>query len=225
LSVDVLAVEPEDELRSPRKLEGYSYALHNPLVYSDPDGKNPLLLPILFGAAIGGIEAAIKGENVLYGMGYGAAAGLAGGATAWLVKGAIGVGEAAHWGWRIGSAAVEGLAGSFANTLADKKLRGEPVRWADMRDAMVWGSVGGSVAKGVCLSCNGKLADFTEGLLGFNVDMFKAAVTNKPRDRAPSIEMPPIEMPSMDGMDFGCPSCGPGPGIVFDEAEVPNYAE
>ena len=50
-------LSPDNYVQAPdftQNLNRYSYCLNNPLIYVDPDGNNPLLIPMIIGAIAGG---------------------------------------------------------------------------------------------------------------------------------------------------------------------------
>ncbi len=77
---------------NPQNYNRYSYCLNNPLKYTDTDGENPILIPILIGAALGGYLGGTAAEgwefnpgkwewnsDTWIGIGFGATFGAAGG--------------------------------------------------------------------------------------------------------------------------------------------------
>ncbi len=89
-------LQPDNYVQSQFDLQTfnrYTYALNNPLKYTDPDGNNPLAVAAVLGAVMGGIQGYMIGKAngatgwelfgyTMAGAGIGAIAGLAGGAIA-----------------------------------------------------------------------------------------------------------------------------------------------
>ncbi|SFA69449.1 RHS repeat-associated core domain-containing protein [Poseidonocella pacifica] len=81
LQPDGIAVDPGSMARSNR----YAYSFNNPATYSDPNGDLPfIVVAIIAGAAIGGIDAIINDKDVFAGIIKGAAFGAATGALAYV---------------------------------------------------------------------------------------------------------------------------------------------
>lgn len=106
-------------LALPQSLNRYSFALNNPLTLTDPDGNIAWFVPIIAGAIIGGVQAAMRHDDVLKGMAIGAVAGaftagagaVGGGLLTYAAAGAgSGATNAAIWGGDVGNAALYGAA-------------------------------------------------------------------------------------------------------------------
>jgi hypothetical protein len=100
----------------------YSYALGNPLKFTDPDGNNPMLLAlIIWGAYFGGAQANTNGQDVWRGMALGAASAAAGGWAGGAVASAIGTG-----GFFGGAAAgaTGGFVGGFVGGAGNALMNG-----------------------------------------------------------------------------------------------------
>ena len=129
----------------------YSYALNNPLKFTDPSGEHPILAAAMLGAVIAGFSVGITdmatgrmttGGQFLGHLAVGAAAGAAGAAIG---AGAVGVLEGAVYG------AASGAASGFIGGAGSAWVRGasaSEIFRQGLRGA-AWGAATGAVAGGV----------------------------------------------------------------------------
>jgi RHS repeat-associated protein len=111
-------LSPDNYVQSPTSSQGfnrYSYCLNNPLVYTDPDGNNPIIAAMIIGAMINVAAQGIAGNIHSYvdfalAAGVGALAGAAGGLAGQAAAQAISTGGFAG-GAIVGANA--GMAGGF----------------------------------------------------------------------------------------------------------------
>ena len=92
----------------------YSYALNNPLKYTDPDGENPILVAMLVGATINGLMAGAQmgtsgNGSFLDGFWRGALVGAATGALASITPLGGTWGGSTIWGATVGTASSAGM--------------------------------------------------------------------------------------------------------------------
>jgi RHS repeat-associated protein len=121
------------ELQNPQAFNRYSYVYNNPIIYTDPSGNFPWLIPALIGAFVGGFSAAQAGGDfgdiflgaafgfvtgtVFGGLGNSIIAGIPQGATIAQTALITGTGQAVT-GFGTGLAAgFAGGQGSFSDTL------------------------------------------------------------------------------------------------------------
>ena len=104
---------------APQNLNRYSYVSNNPVNATDPDGHMAWFVPIVIGAVMGGVQAALHHDDVLFGMGagafYGAMFSMAEGAGGGLLAStaAGGASGAANAAMRHGDIAGGAILGSF----------------------------------------------------------------------------------------------------------------
>ena len=121
-------LSPDNYVQSPTNSQGfnrYSYCLNNPLVYTDPDGNNPIIAAMIIGAIINVAVQGISGNlhsfgDVALAAGVGALAGAAGGLAGQAATQAI--------------TAAGGIAGAARASLSDSatsKVRKTPRRAAE----------------------------------------------------------------------------------------------
>lgn len=117
----------------------YSYAKNNPLLYTDPDGNNPLV-SMLIGAAIGGIingfSYGLQGKGFLNGFWRGAITGAIGGLTGYYAP--IGVAPGLAYG--AGAGAITGGVGAALN--------GNNV-WKGIAWGAALGGISGAISGGI----------------------------------------------------------------------------
>ena len=63
------------DFSDPQTLNRYSYCRNNPIIFTDPNGHVAWFVPILIGAAVGGVTSAIMGQDIGIGMLTGAITG------------------------------------------------------------------------------------------------------------------------------------------------------
>ncbi|WP_300300644.1 RHS repeat-associated core domain-containing protein [uncultured Muribaculum sp.] len=160
LSPDEVAPDPFD----PFSYNAYVYCRNNPLSYIDRDGKFPWLVPMLIGAAIGGVwNLSVKIANgqihsftdgiVAFGIGAGAGAlgGLAGGAAfgSFAVLSASGAAVAGAGGFYTGflSGFSSGMISGAFESLWNSAYFGDPLlSWDELlMGAAISGIIGGSI--------------------------------------------------------------------------------
>lgn len=146
----------------------YSYVWNNPLKFTDPDGENPLLIPILVGMAFGGYSgyqvghaAGATGWNmagyIAGGAIIGGVSGAAGGAlssagASAALSGAVGVGLASGGMSALAGGGVDGFMRGFANGAISGAAGG--VVGAGIGSGM-GALLGGGVGSGVSTALNG----------------------------------------------------------------------
>jgi len=91
-------LSPDNYVQAPdntQNLNRYSYCMNNPLVFVDPDGNNPLLIPIIIGA----IAGAYTGYQIAHAYGYD-------------------LGNIQTYGYMIGGAVIGGFSGYVGGAIA-----------------------------------------------------------------------------------------------------------
>ena len=149
ISADTLVPDFAD----PQTLNRYSYCRNNPLLFIDPSGHwfgIDDLVSAAVGAVVGGVSAAINGDNILEGAAIGAAAAWVGWNTGGLAYAAIGGqgGMAILAGGIVGGAGG-GATGSGLYAAANGGNIGEGILQGAGYGAIVGGISGGLVAMGV----------------------------------------------------------------------------
>ena len=143
LSVDNFVQDPY----STQGYNRYSYALNNPLKYTDPDGENPTLIALAIGAMANLIFQSVTGNINSFGdiglsLLVGAAAGAAGYGAGLAVS--AGVAAATTTGAAIANGAIAGFVGGFAGGF----VGGAGNAWmngASFDDGMFAGFLGGAI--------------------------------------------------------------------------------
>ena len=147
-------LSPDNYVQDPTSSQNfnrYAYCVNNPLKYIDPDGNLAWFVPVIIGAAIGGIHAAANHDNVLGGIIIG---GVVGALSAWTGGAAAGIVKAGNvWaGALIGAAtgAATGAAATFVETTLNNYVNGR--RWNENMSS-VWssavsGAITGAIAGG-----------------------------------------------------------------------------
>ncbi|MEM7069434.1 MAG: RHS repeat-associated core domain-containing protein [Pseudomonadota bacterium] len=136
LQPDGISVDPGSMARSNR----YAYSFNNPATYSDPNGDLPfIVVAIIAGAAIGGIDAIINDKDVFAGIIKGAAFGAATGALAT-------VGYAAAYKLTGSALASSAVGGAFTGAFSAAANGGDIGRGA--ATGAISGFVGGAVGLG-----------------------------------------------------------------------------
>ena len=127
VTADTIVPDPSN----PQTLNRYSYCINNPLLYTDPSGHwfgIDDLVAAVVGAVIGGVSAAINGDNILEGAAIGAV-------TAWVTYNTGG--------------AYEGIDSIIANTgarMLSREINGG-INSGDTDMGMVTGTVSGGLAE------------------------------------------------------------------------------
>ena len=153
LSVDNFVQDPY----STQGYNRYSYALNNPLKYTDPDGEHPILVAMAIGAMINLIVQDLSGNinsagDALLAFGIGAAAGAAGYGLGLAAAGSVGV-------IGFGGGAITGAAGGFAGGF----VGGAGNAWMNGA-SFVQGMNAGMFAGGIGALLGGMIGGLTGGI-------------------------------------------------------------
>jgi hypothetical protein len=119
----------------------YGYANHNPLRFTDPDGKNPLAVAAAIGAVVGGISGAIATGNTI-GWTWNNAGAIAAGTGVGIVAGAAGTYAFGQGLLAYSSGALIGGAAGFFGNVAGQTAAGTSLSCIDWKQAGFQGFVG-----------------------------------------------------------------------------------
>jgi RHS repeat-associated protein len=159
-------LSPDNYVQSLKNSQGfnrYSYCLNNPLIYSDPDGNNPLLFAVFLAGIINSAFQISSGNvhnmgDLALSFGIGALAGGAGAFVGGAVAGTIGIG-----GFTGGAIAggAGGAAGGFIGGSGNAWMNG-----SDFGDVLMAGAEGifsGVVAGGLLGGLGRGISDYSQG--------------------------------------------------------------